>query len=261
MALTDPGSFCWFELGTTDQTAAKAFYASLFGWDAHDTPLGPDEAYTVFKHGGRDAAACYTIRQEQRDQGVPPHWMIYVTVADADAGARRAAELGGTVIVQPFDVSDLGRMAVLQDPTGATFSIWQAKSNPGAGVWGEPGSACWGDLSTPDQGRAGRFYRDLFGWRMVAGKDLREAQPGEYFHIMNGAEMIGGIPPPEQRNPHAPPHWLIYFEAASCHDATDRARALGATAHLENMEIGEDGYVSVLADPQGAVFGIHARQR
>lgn len=261
MPVSDPGSFCWFELGTNDQPAANAFYRSLFGWDVDDSPMGENEVYSMYKLHGQDVGACYTLRREQQQQGVPPHWMIYVSVESADDAARRAGELGGTVVVQPFDVFDFGRMAVIQDPTGAMFSVWQPMKHKGAGIFGEVGSACWGDLSTPDQVTAGRFYSELFGWRMVAGTDGHEAQSGEYFHIMNGREMIGGITPAHQRDPNSPPHWLTFFEAASCREATDRAKFLGATPYVENMEISEEGHVSVLADPQGAAFGIHAKRR
>src|SRR5205823_8815558 len=121
-----PGSFCWIELGTTDQNAAKNFYGKLFGWEANDMPMGPNGVYTIFKLGGRDAGAAYSLREEQRSAGVPPHWMLYVAVESADDSAKRAGKLGGKVVMDAFDVSDLGRMAVIQDPAGAMFSVWQA---------------------------------------------------------------------------------------------------------------------------------------
>src|SRR5262249_15187281 len=122
------GSFSWIELGTTDQNAAKSFYSSVFGWEVNDSPIGPNEVYTIFKLDGRDPAACYTLRPEQAQNGVPPHWMIYVTVDSADDAVNRAKELGANVMAGPFDVMEFGRMAVIQDPTGAIFSVWQAKS-------------------------------------------------------------------------------------------------------------------------------------
>src|SRR5271157_1055422 len=108
------GSFCWIELATTDQNAAKSFYSSLFGWDPQDSPMGPDEFYTMFKLEGRDAAAGYTLRPDQRAQGVPPHWMPYVAVANADQAVNKVKQLDGTVLAPAFDVMDFGRMAVLQ---------------------------------------------------------------------------------------------------------------------------------------------------
>src|SRR5689334_6534530 len=165
MAIVDkhpPGSFCWIELATTDQSAAKAFYTSLFGWSISEFPMGPGEVYTIFKLDGRDAAAACTLRPEQRAQGVPPNWLLYISVESADDAAARAVSLGGKVLAPPFDVMDVGRMAVIQDPTGAVFAIWQPKTHTGTGIAGVPGTLCWADLSTPDAARAQQFYAGLF---------------------------------------------------------------------------------------------------
>src|SRR5438105_2840990 len=166
-----PGSFCWVELGTTDQAAAKTFYSSLFGWTPNDFPMGPGDLYTIFRLDGRDAAAGYTIRPEQRAQGVPPHWMLYIQVESADDAAARAEKLGGKVLAPAFDVMTVGRMAVLQDPTGAIFTAWQPKQHSGIGIAGVPGTLCWADLSTPDPARAREFYSALFGWKIAPGEN------------------------------------------------------------------------------------------
>ena len=252
------GTFCWFELATTDQSAAKLFYESLFGWASDDSPMAPGEVYTMFKLGGRDVGAAYTMRAEQRNAGVPPNWMVYVAVDDVDAVASRAAALGGTVMMPGFDVEDFGRMAVIQDPTGAVFSVWQGRSHAGTGFVGRADhTVCWADLSTPDQDLAASFYHDLFGWKMVAGPDLTPATPGDYFHVANGTEVIGGIGPASQRDPNTPPHWLIYIAVPDCREAETRAIALGAQVFASTFPIGESGSVAILADPQGAAFGLH----
>ena len=128
-----PGAFCWIELSTTDQNAAKSFYTSLFGWASQDFPMGPNDFDTMFQLEGRDTGAAYTMRPEQRSHGVPPHWMIYIAGESADDAASRVAQLGGKVLAPPCDVYDAGRMAVVQDPTGAVFALWQAKKNTGDG--------------------------------------------------------------------------------------------------------------------------------
>jgi len=248
-----PGTFCWIELATTDQDAAKNFYGKLFGWGAHDFPMGPNDFYSMFQLEGRDTAAAYTIRPEQRAQGVPPHWMIYVAVESADTAANRAAELGGTVLAPAFDVYDVGRMAVVQDPTGATFSVWQAKKHSGTGIAGVDGTLCWADLSTPDQERAGSFYSGLFSWKIVKED---EDPSHNYWHIVNGEEFIGGIPPAAHRNPGIPPHWLAYFTVSDCDAAAGKAKQLGAKLFLPPMTVEDVGRMAVLADPQGAAFAI-----
>ena len=248
-----PGNFCWIELATTDQAAAKNFYGKLFGWTVNDSPMGPNDFYSMFQLEGRSAAAAYTIRPEQRSQGVSPHWMIYVAVASADAAANRASQLGGKVLAPPFDVYDVGRMAVLQDPTGAVFSIWQGKKHKGTEITGVDGTLCWADLSTPDQERAGKFYSDLFGWKILKED---EDPSHNYFHIQNGEDFIGGIPPATHRGPNTPPHWLPYFTVSDCDAATAKAQQLGAKIHLPPMTMEEVGRWAVTADPQGAAFAI-----
>jgi predicted enzyme related to lactoylglutathione lyase len=240
-------AFSWIELGTTDQNAAKHFYTSLFGWEFIDSPMGPNDFYTMFTLGGRNAAAAYTLRPEQLSHGVPPHWNLYIDVANADESARRATELGGSVLGGPFDVFTFGRMAVIADPTGAVFSVWEARSHTGVGVYREAGSLCWADLNTPDPATASKFYAALFGY---------EIDPGEsgYLHIINGHDYIGGVPPSSQRNPHSPPHWMIYIQVDDCAASTEKAKALGASIYTGPVDIPTVGIMTVLADPQGATF-------
>ena len=177
-----PGSFSWIELSTTDQNAAKTFYTSLFGWTVADYPSGPGNVYSIFGLKGRDVGAACTLPPEQRSQGVPPFWMIYIAVANADATVKQASGLGGKILAPAFDVMDLGRMAVIQDPAGVVFSVWQAKQKAGSTIGGEDGTLCWADLSTPDQAGAAKFYAGLFGWKLKAGVN----DTSGYLHIQNG---------------------------------------------------------------------------
>ena len=201
---------------------------------------------------GRDAAAAYTIRPDDRAQGVPPHWMLYIAVQSVDDAAARAGQLGGKVIEPPFDVFDAGRMALMADPTGAIFSLWQPKKNPGTGIAGVPGTLCWADLSTPDPDTAKRFYERLFEWKIAPG----EHDHSGYLHIQNGEQFIGGIPPAGNRDAHSPPHWMPYFLVAGCDATTAKAQQLGAKVFLAPMTLEKAGRFAVLADPQGAVFAI-----
>src|SRR5919197_2424863 len=137
-----PGTFSWADVTTTDQEAAKAFYTGLFGWEIEDVPVGEGVFYSMARVGGRDVAAISPQPPQQRDAGVPPVWNSYITVESADAAAERAAELGATVHAPPFDVMDAGRMAVIQDPQGAFFMVWQPKSHHGAQLVNAPGALC-----------------------------------------------------------------------------------------------------------------------
>jgi uncharacterized protein len=243
------------ELGTTDQKAAKKFYMDLFGWTVDDAPMGPDDFYSMFKLDGKDAAAAYTLRKDQ--QGVPPHWMLYIATDNVDESARRAAELGATIIAQPFDVMDVGRMSVVQDPTGAHFCLWQAKKQSGIAAKNSDGAFCWADLSTTDVARASEFYTQLFGWKLEKG----ENDSSGYVHIKNGDEFIGGIPPAAHRDPNTPPHWLLYFETSNCDASVEKAKQNGARVYYGPVSMENVGRLAILADPQGAVFSLFQSAR
>src|SRR5271166_6179238 len=101
------GSFSWIELATTDQAAAKQFYASLLGWEPVDYPMGPDGIYTMFTIDGKAAAACFKLTG--KESSVPPHWGLYISVESADDAAARTTQLGGKIIEGPFDVQTFGR--------------------------------------------------------------------------------------------------------------------------------------------------------
>ena len=159
-----PGTFSWVELATTDQKAGVAFYRALLGWDVNDLPMGPTEVYSMFMMRGKEVGAACTMQADERQLGIPPHWNLYVTVADLDETAKRAAGLGAKVLAQPFDVMDAGRMAVLQDPTGAVFQLWKPGRSIGAKILNEPGALCWSELTTRDTKAAESFYTQLFGW-------------------------------------------------------------------------------------------------
>ena len=159
------GTFSWPELATTDQKAGVAFYRSLFGWDVNEQPLGPGETYSMFQLRGKEVGAAYTMRPEERQSGAPPHWNAYVTVESADEAVKTPQELGGKVFAPPFDVMDAGRMAVLQDPTGAVFQVWEPKQ----------------EHRREDSGRAGRALLDRarrLATRRAPGSSTRSSSDG-----------------------------------------------------------------------------------
>jgi uncharacterized protein len=248
-----PGEFCWIELATSNRNAAKSFYSALFGWTVRDVPIGPDQIYSLLELQGRVAAGAFAISPTESAAGVPPHWHLYVAVASADEAAKKAAELGGKVVEAPFDVMDRGRAALIQDPSGAFFSVWEAKKRIGMGVSGEPGAFCWAELVSPDQAQAKAFYEGLFGWKLKAG----EGKESGYLHIMNGERYIGGVPPAHQNNPKDPPHWLIYFQVANVDATFERAKDMNARILLGPMDFEGVGRVAMLADQQGAVFALY----
>jgi predicted enzyme related to lactoylglutathione lyase len=233
-----PGTFSWSELLTSDADAAKGFYSQLFGWEYEDNPTGPDgPVYSMATRDGKHVAALFG------DDSQPPHWNCYVTVASADETAAKAAEAGGTVIAEAFDVMDVGRMAVIADPSGAALCLWEPRAHIGASLVNTPGALAWNDLITPDPDAAAGFYGSLFGWTF---EEIPES--GGYRVIRNGERSNGGIFPQEGRS-----NWLPYFG----HDDVDRLageiEGLGGMLINGPMQVPSGSFV-VLADPQGAVF-------
>ena len=245
-----PGTFSWAELSTSDAGGAKAFYSGLFGWDLEDTPAGPDMTYTMAHHQGGIAAAMY--EQGEREQGVPPHWNSYVTVESADDAAARAKELGATLLMDPFDVMTFGRMAVLQDPTGAIFHVWEPRESIGATRINDPGCLTWNDLGTTDPESAERFYSELFGWSFQKVSD-----DFDYWTIANGDRPNGGMRRQEDQEvaDGTPPHWMPYFTVESSEAAVDRIGELGGGVVVPTREV-PAGRFTVVRDPQGAVFAL-----
>lgn len=248
-----PGTFCWVDLGTTDAEAARAFYTALFGWETEDTPTSDDRTYTLCRMDGKDVAGLYQMADEQREQGVPPLWSAYITVGSVDASAARVKTLDGLVIAEPFEVEGMGRMAVAQDPTGATFALWEPKGHVGAARVNDVGCFAFTELATTDVAAATRFYTSLFGWNAEPVVD--PAHPGtarSYTVLKVGDRMNAGM---AAMTDDAPSNWLVYFTVASCDVAQAIVEARGGQVLVPPAEL-PTGRFAIARDPEGAAFGL-----
>jgi hypothetical protein len=180
--------------------------------------------------------------------------MLYVAVESAEATTKKVEELGGKVLCPPFEVASYGKMAVMQDPTGPVFSIWEPKENTGIGIAGVGGTLCWADLNSPDPMRASKFYNQLFGWKITSDNDDNPASG--YQHIQNGEDFIGGILPVTESDSKIPPHWLPYFQVANCDMSAAKAKELGAGFLLPPTTMENVGRLAVVVDPQQAAFAV-----
>lgn len=253
-----PGTFCWVDLATTDARAARDFYTTLFGWTAVDVPTDQGVPYTMLLKDKKRVCALFPLAPDMGDQ---PRWQSYVSVADADAAADSAAALGGRVLMAPMDVMQAGRMAVVQDPTGAVVCLWQAGEHRGAELQNEPGAQCWLELQTNDPELAARFYSSLFGWTTKVSHSVME---GKYEIFVNADQEIGGMLKIEAAWGPVPPNWAVYFSVDNCDAAVADAERLGGKALFPAMDVENVGRFAFLQDPLGAVFAViqlgHAEQ-
>jgi uncharacterized protein len=246
----EPGTFCWTDLGTTDAAGAKGFYTQLFGWDADDVPVGGGETYTMLGLDGKTVCALY-----ERDDIPHPAWASYVSVADADTTTERARELGASVMMEPFDVMDAGRMALLRDPQGAVFALWQAGESFGAELVNDPGALCLNQLNTSDPEAAQRFYGELFGWRIERVGELGDSDEQPYWGAYVGERLNAGMMPLPEAARETPPHWLVYFTSADLDASVKEIGELGGEVTVPPMSV-PSGRIAVARDPQGAVLAL-----
>ncbi|MFE7762827.1 VOC family protein [Streptomyces sp. NPDC057438] len=240
------GGPCWTELGTGDLDAAKRFYSELFGWRPRTDPHREAGGYSVAHLGDAAVAALAPLYQEAQ----PVAWNVSFAVSDADAAVRAVRAAGGTVVLEPMDVLDLGRFAVVFDPGGAAFQLWQARSFPGAGLFNAPGTLGWVELLTRAPERAGSFCTTVFGWSVRAGEHC--TQWG-----LDGADFGGMVTMDDKFPPEVPAHWLPYFAVEDIDDMARTAVEAGGTLLMEPRTVPDGPSIAVLRDPQGAAFGVY----
>ncbi len=235
-----PGVPCWADTPQPDPEAALPFYSAVFGWEFEDVmPEGSEGRYFIGRLRGGDVAAVGSI-----PDGAPAKamWNTYIWVASADETATQARDAGGRVAVEPFDVMDAGRMAVLTDPEGAAFCVWQAKDHRGAKVVNEHGSVNFNGLVTRDPRGAEAFYGAVFGWKTLAlpagvmwtlpgyGDHLEERTPGlrKQQAEMGGPEgfidVVAAINPIADDDSQTPAHWSVTFGVDDAETAATKAR-------------------------------------
>jgi predicted enzyme related to lactoylglutathione lyase len=264
-----PGVPCWADTGQPDPEAAAAFYGGLFGWRFADRmPPGSPGRYLTARLDGHDVAG---IGSEPGGAPTTPTWDTYVSVASADETAGRVREAGGAVPVAPFDVLDVGRMAVCADPAGAAFRLWEPHGFTGAQVVNVAGAWNWSTLATPDVRAAIAFYGTVFGWEttpMHLGQDevvlVRRPGYGEFLerfepgirrrHAAGGlwAEFSDAVAWFTAAGEGAPARWDVTFAVEDADAAARRAEELGGTVVQGPFSSGVTR-IAVLHDPQGAV--------
>lgn len=246
-----PGTPSWVELSSPDTNAAASFYGELMGWTASEPGSPETGGYRMFMQGDKAIAGLMSHMQE----GQPTAWATYISVADADETAEKVKTAGGSVIVEPMDVMEIGRMAFFADPTGAVFGVWQPKTFKGADLVNEPNSLCWNEVMTRDADADKGFYTAVFGW--TPGRPAFEGAPASYTVWEVDGKPVGGMMrmTDDVFPAEVPPHWGVCFAVANCDATVAKARELGAAVTVEPVDM-PIGRFAGLIDPQGASFTV-----
>ncbi len=250
-----PGCFAWYELITTDTTAAEAFYAKVVGWGAQDAST-PDLAYTMFTAGNASVCGLMDLPEEGRKMGARPRWMGYVVVNDVDATADRIKRLGGAVYVPPTN-SNIGRISVVADPQTATLGLVKGlkpvRRQPVE--LGKPGRVGWHELLAVDWQEAFAFYGEIFDWRK-ADAEISQMRAYQLFSV--GGRTMGGM---FTKRPIEPlPFWLFYFNVDDVDSAMERVKTAGGEVLEGPLELPYGAWIARCADPQGAVFALQGKR-
>jgi uncharacterized protein len=263
-----PGVPCWVDTTQPDPEAAVRFYGGLFGWDLENAmPTEAPGQYYMARIGGGDVAAIGSAQE-----GHPAAWNTYISVESANDTAGKVTEAGGQVVVEPFDVMDAGRMAVLTDPEGAAFCVWEARQHIGAQVVNEAGSLNFNGLNCRKTDVAKAFYGSVFGWETLAldggfemwtlpgyGEHLERSDPGLRERIVEMgvaaefADVVASLNPITEDHADLAPHWSVTFAVDDADTTARKAMELGGSVVVPPFDA-PWVRTTVIADPQGATF-------
>jgi uncharacterized protein len=245
------GTPCWYEMNTGKGSigAAEDFYGKVLGWSFKDAGMQGFD-YHLASAGGDMVAGLMSMPD------VPPYWLIYFAVDDADKAAAAVKAAGGTVQHEPTDIPGTGRFAVLADPQGAHFGILRPEPMPDGSIGNafdqqKAGHGNWNELMSPDPAAGFRFYADLFGW--AKGKAMDMGEMGTYQLFSHDGTDIGGM----MGLGNSPvPAWLPYFGANGIEPAMARIGEAGGKVAHGPMEVPGGAFIAVAQDPLGAWFAV-----
>lgn len=250
------GTPIWYELLTTDPEASKAFYDAVLGWSVQPPPAERD--YRMIDTGHGFVGGVLKLSSEMQSRGATPTWLFYVGVDDVDATAKKVTAAGGTVTTQPFDIPNVGRLAMIQDPQGIPLYVMRGFSPHDSTAFERTGMGrCnWNELATPDQAAAHEFYAAVFGWKYP--DKLEMPGLGHYVFVEAAGTTIGATMP---QPPGAPRGWQFYFRVPDVDAALTKIPAAGGTVHAGPMDVPGGDRVIVASDPHGVRFGVAGPQK
>ncbi|MFH8617082.1 VOC family protein [Streptomyces sp. NPDC017979] len=243
-----PGSPCWVSLMVHDLDATQHFYGELFGWEFAPGPqqLGP---YVRALLDGKEVAG---IGRLPADRHLPVAWTPYLATDDVNTTAESLRCCGGTVGVGPLDAEDAGRLAIVTDPAGAVFGLWQPAAHQGFALYGTPGTPVWNELLTTETSSVAKFYQSVFGYEV----EPVDAVDDDYVVLVLGRRPVAalrgvGSALPRDRGTY----WKTWFEVEDPDVAARQAQELGGRVLAPPRDTPQ-GRTATVADPEGAVFAV-----
>lgn len=235
------GHFVWRELMTTDLGKAKEFYGGLFGWKLADMPMS-DGSYTIVHNGDARIGGMMAV-----PAGAPPmsFWHSYSSVADVDAVIAATKAEGGQVLMGPHEAENVGRFAILMDPTGGVFSVIRQANGDGPAGMPPTGAFCWESLNAADAGKAVPFYEKAVGWQHKDQNGMPLLFAGE-----NMVADVGTAPP------GMPTHWITHVVVEKLEASRARAEELGGTVMMGEIPVPGIGRLAIIQDPTGAFISL-----
>lgn len=242
------GQPSWFDVMVPDVKKAAEFYHAIFGWDY----IANGEDYGFYHMAMLQERTVAGIGQAPEGSNIPAVWTVYYAAVDVDALSQKVIDLGGAVINEPMDVPEQGRMAIVQDPTGAVFGLWQAINHIGAGITDVHGAMAWCEVNTPDAEASLAFYNALFG----TTADKLELASSPYYLLKQGETTVGGILQMNEEWQGVPPHWMAYFHVDDVAATCKKVLATGGKVCIEPFMLEDGRHIAVIDDPFGATFSI-----
>lgn len=253
------GRFLWYELLTTDPEKAQDFYTKLLGWGLENWS-GPGMEYVMWKCFDVAIGGVLELPAEAKQAGAPSHWLPYIGTPEVDQTVELARRKGAQVHVPPQDIPTQGRFAVLADPHGAVFAVYQPLREPPPSHPPEIGDCTWHELVAGDDKQAWQFYSSLFGWQKHGqGHDMGPLGMYQEYGLPGIPFPLGGIFKKPADMP-APPHFMLYFKVADVGPKAAQVKALGGQILNGPMEVPGGDFIVNCLDPQGAAFSLHHRK-
>lgn len=258
-----PSRFIWYELMTTDQDAAIAFYTKVVGWTAadHENPEMGDFRYTILSAGDQEISGLMQLTDAMLSGGARPGWIGYIGVADTDAKAKAIAAAGGRILMEPGDIPTVGRFALVADPGGAPFYLLTPLPRGETPNLPDPtraGSFSWHELySSKGEKAAFEFYSSQFGWETIHEMDMGPMGTYRIFGV-EGVQIGGMMDKPENIPASA---WTFYVTVDAIDAAVSRIEAYGGKVLMGPHEVPGGSWIVQAVDPQGAPFALTAAKR